>query len=52
MTSQRDPDRSNRPLHFLKHENGNWNLLVIFGAALGVVFVAYMLLDSTGSVPV
>jgi hypothetical protein len=49
MTSQKGPDR---PLNFLRHENGSWNLLVIFGSALGAVFVGYMLLDSPSPAPI
>jgi hypothetical protein len=52
MTLQKEPNPSVRSLNFLRHEDGSWNLLVIAGGALGVVFVAYMLQGSPAPAPV
>lgn len=44
MTSQHEPNRSVDALSYLKREDGSWNLLVIAGGALGVVFVGLLIL--------
>ena len=42
MATQNDAGLPSRPLNFLRHEDGRWNLLPLLAGALGLVFVIYL----------